>query len=327
MKQKIISYLSTIKPQLSDISKYIYENLGNNFDEYKSYNYLIKILRTHNFRVTENYINIPTAFFGQFGYGSPKICFICKYNAEHYIYGCNAASAMSVGAALGLSQAIPAIGGSAIIIGYPDETVAGSKITILNQHVFENIDAVLTAQPYISTAVSGTTPAVMSLKLTHNNISIDINLSSSNFKDITAFENELKEFIKIKDETSNTKSELHIVGSPYKELITNKILSRLFSHNLKEMGIINIKKPKDLNISLSLGTVSHIVPCIHSYIDITDGENVKYGTKTFADATIMPFADNIIFKTSCALAITAVDLIEKPYLISEMKAELFNSLT
>lgn len=382
MKQKIISYLSTIKNELSGISKYIYENPEVSFHEYKAYNYLIKILKKHNFYVTENYLNIPTAFSAQFGKGHPKICFTCEYDAVHdlgHIFGYNAASAISVGAALALSDVIPETGGSIIVIGSPGEITGSSKITMVNQGVFEDIDAVLTAQPHTINAASGASPAVMPLELIHNkefinnyadcnsysqlyscsflisaldlllknyttcfinNLSMkskyltnnyiktnfEFSLCSSAYKNIEAFENSLKEFIITTDKISNTKSELHIAGSPYKELITNKILSRLFSHNLKEIGIINIQEAKNLNSGISFGSVSHIAPCIHSYVNVVCDDNIEYGTKAFAAATVLPFADDIIFKTACALAITAVDLIEKPNLISEMKTELYNLL-
>ena len=52
------------------------------------------------------------------------------------------------------------------------------------------------------------------------------------------------------------------------ELITNVVLNRLFSHNLKENGIINIDPPRDISAGLSLGLVSKTVPCIHPYISI-----------------------------------------------------------
>jgi Metal-dependent amidase/aminoacylase/carboxypeptidase len=81
MKQEIITYLSTIKQQLFDLSKYIYDNPEHSFNEYKSSKYIINILRQNNFNITENFLNIPTAFFAQYGSGHPKICYICEYDA------------------------------------------------------------------------------------------------------------------------------------------------------------------------------------------------------------------------------------------------------
>lgn len=110
---------------------------------------------------------------------------------------------------------------------------------------------------------------------------------------------------------------------PYEELITNKTLSRLFSHNLKEHGIIDIGESRNINAGLSLGTISKKVPCIHPYICIIDDKSTAYASRDFANATISSYAKNIALKVSETLACTAVDLIEKSTLISEAKKELF----
>lgn len=285
MKQKIISYLSTIKNELSDISKYIYENPEESFHEYKSYNYLTKILKKHNFHVTEKYIDIPTAFSAQFGKGHPKLCFICEYDAVHdlgHIYGYNASSAICTGAALGLSEVIPLTGGSVIVIGCPGEIAGSSKITMANQGVFEDIDALLSSQPNTLSAVS-------------TNASV-------------------------------AEEEFYVNGLPYTELISNNILNRLFAHNLKEMGIIDIIETENIPANLGIRNISRVIPCLHSYINITENPNIKYGTKAFASETISSFAEAQIIKASGALAITGLDLIEKPSLISEIEAEFYNKI-
>lgn len=285
MKQKIISYLSTIKNEILGISKYIYENPEESFKEYKAYNYLIGIFENHNFNVTDSFINIPTAFWAHIGNGHPKICFTCEYDAIHdsgHIYGFNAASAMSAGAALGLAEVISQIGGSIIVIGCPGEITGSSKITMASQGVFEDIDAVLTVQPHTITAVSNT--------------------------------------------ASTPENEFFSGGLPYKQLITNSTLNRLFSHNLKETGIIDISESKNIPCNLGLRNVSHIVPCLHSYINITEVSNIKYGTNCFGKLTLSDFANVQIMKVSTALALTGVDLIEKRSLISEIKVELYNKI-
>lgn len=109
---------------------------------------------------------------------------------------------------------------------------------------------------------------------------------------------------------------------PYDELITNSTLSRIFSHNLKENGIINIGSPTNTNAGLSLGSVSHLIPCIHPYISIVEDQSIKYATKEFAEATTSPYALDIAMRVGKTLATTALDLIEKQDLINESKTEL-----
>jgi metal-dependent amidase/aminoacylase/carboxypeptidase family protein len=120
--------------------------------------------------------------------------------------------------------------------------------------------------------------------------------------------------------------------SPNRELITNRTLNRLFSHNLKESGIININPPKDVYAGLSIGDVSHRVPCIHPYISITETDSIdnnrpiKYGTLDFAKATISSFALKQCNITAAALALTGIDLIKNNNLLTEVKTEFFTTI-
>jgi len=107
------------------------------------------------------------------------------------------------------------------------------------------------------------------------------------------------------------------------ELITNRSLNRLFSHNLKETGIINIDGPRDIYSGLSLGIVSKNVPSIQPFFSITNDEGIKYGTKDFANATITDYAFKEAMKTSLALAFTGCDIISKENLLSEVKNEFY----
>lgn len=111
---------------------------------------------------------------------------------------------------------------------------------------------------------------------------------------------------------------------PNEELLTNITLNRLFSHNLKEAGIINICPPKDTTAGLSLGCVSQKVPTVYPYIDIVNSSNIKYGSKEFANATISNYAFENALKASNALCYTALDLIENENLLSEVKTEFYD---
>lgn len=107
------------------------------------------------------------------------------------------------------------------------------------------------------------------------------------------------------------------------ELITNRTLNRLFSHNLKENGIINIAEPRDIYSGLSLGIVSKKVPCIHPYISVVPNEDVKYGTKEFAKATITDYAFDEAMKAALSLSFTGYDIILNENLLSEVKSEFY----
>jgi amidohydrolase len=103
----------------------------------------------------------------------------------------------------------------------------------------------------------------------------------------------------------------------YMPLKTHRGLSRLVCHNLKERGILNIHGPAAISASLDIGNVSHKIPTVHPYIGISD-EPVKYYSKEFAEATITPYAKENMLKAACALALTGIDIIEKPDILNEV---------
>lgn len=380
MKQEMLTFLSTIKEDILDFTKYLYNNPEESYYEYKSYNYICSLLKGYGFKVETNYLNMPTSFYAQYGEGHPKICFICEYDAlkdKGHVYGYNAKSAISTAAALALTKIIPKLGGSCIVLGCPGEIISGSKVTMVEQGTFEDLDAVLMVQPHVITSESGTSMAVLPLqiKYTENQSINDItgtysaldaclftfdalNMLSKGFGDncfingvnvnsindtspqsveakfclrapssniANAIEEKIKNFINMNCSLLNVSSELHLYDMPCKELITNPTLNRLFSHNLKESGIININGIKNIYSSLNLGNVSHVVPCIHPYVSIVNDASIKYGTKQFADATITSYAQDMIMKSAAALAFTGFDLISKQSLIGEAKTELKSS--
>lgn len=118
--------------------------------------------------------------------------------------------------------------------------------------------------------------------------------------------------------------------SPYEpyneELITNKTLSRLFCHNLKETGIINISPPHNINSGLSLGVVSKKVPTIHPYISIVDNSSIKYGTNEFSKCTITEYGFNEGMKAAQSLILTSLDIIENESLLQDIKKDFFNTI-
>ncbi|XZI55027.1 M20 family peptidase [Clostridium perfringens] len=382
MRQEVISYLSTEKEALFNLCKFLHDNPEDSYKEYDACKYICNFLRDRDFDVREKFLDLDTAFYAKKGNGYPKICFLCEYDAIKskggHITGHNLLTTISITSALGLSKVIEKSGGTVILIGCPGEYLGGTKSTYVRQGIFDDIDVVLTAHPDIVTSESGTSKAIIPLKVTfkgHDGLSfldfdsftsLDgtmltfnvINALSKGFckkanihtilsqggvtpllrpvesegklyiraestKTAKCIENKIRNLVACISDTMNLESCVELYEPPNEELLSNQILNRLYSHNLKENGIINIGKPRDIDAGLSLGTVSHKVPCIHPYINIVDNVNIDYGTKEFADATISSFAQEQALSASYALISTAVDLIESDFLLSEVK-ETFN---
>ncbi|HHL2035295.1 M20 family peptidase [Clostridium perfringens] len=382
MRQEVISYLSTEKEALFNLCKFLHDNPEDSYKEYDACKYICNFLRDRDFDVREKFLDLDTAFYAKKGNGYPKICFLCEYDAIKskggHITGHNLLTTISITSALGLSKVIEKSGGTVILIGCPGEYLGGTKSTYVRQGIFDDIDVVLTAHPDIVTSESGTSKAIIPLKVTfkgHDGLSfldfdsftsLDgtmltfnvINALSKGFckkanihtilsqggvtpllrpvesegklyiraestKTAKCIENKIRNLVACISDTMNLESCVELYEPPNEELLSNQVLNRLYSHNLKENGIINIGKPRDIDAGLSLGTVSHKVPCIHPYINIVDNVNIDYGTKEFADATISSFAQEQSLSASYALISTALDLIESDFLLSEVK-ETFN---
>ena len=382
MRQEVISYLSTEKEALFNLCKFLHDNPEDSYKEYDACKYICNFLRDRDFDVREKFLDLDTAFYAKKGNGYPKICFLCEYDAIKskggHITGHNLLTTISITSALGLSKVIEKSGGTVILIGCPGEYLGGTKSTYVRQGIFDDIDVVLTAHPDIVTSESGTSKAIIPLKVTfkgHDGLSfldfdsftsLDgtmltfnvINALSKGFckkanihtilsqggvtpllrpvesegklyiraestKTAKCIENKIRNLVACISDTMNLESCVELYEPHNEELLSNQVLNRLYSHNLKENGIINIGKPRDIDAGLSLGTVSHKVPCIHPYINIVDNVNIDYGTKEFADATISSFAQEQALSASYALISTALDLIESDFLLSEVK-ETFN---
>ena len=382
MRQEVISYLSTEKEALFNLCKFLHDNPEDSYKEYDACKYICNFLRDRDFDVREKFLDLDTAFYAKKGNGYPKICFLCEYDAIKskggHITGHNLLTTISITSALGLSKVIEKSGGTVILIGCPGEYLGGTKSTYVRQGIFDDIDVVLTAHPDIVTSESGTSKAIIPLKVTfkgHDGLSfldfdsftsLDgtmltfnvINALSKGFckkanihtilsqggvtpllrpvesegklyiraestKTAKCIENKIRSLVACISDTMNLESCVELYEPPNEELLSNQVLNRLYSHNLKENGIINIGKPRDIDAGISLGTVSHKVPCIHPYINIVDNVNIDYGTKEFADATISSFAQEQALSASYALISTALDLIESDFLLSEVK-ETFN---
>jgi len=173
LKQNVLSFLSTIKSEILDINKFLYENSENCFNEYKSSDYIIKLLQKYNFNIEKNFIDIPTAFRARIGHSHPEICFICKYSSgsdDGHVFGNNANATMSLGAAIGLSSVIDKIGGSIVVIGCPGKYSNGSEIIMTKENVFENCSVIFAPHVDNITSINNTSQACTTLQLDYNNL-------------------------------------------------------------------------------------------------------------------------------------------------------------
>ncbi|NEU03959.1 MULTISPECIES: hypothetical protein [Clostridium] len=377
MKQNVISYLSTIKNEILSINSFLYNNPEKPFHEYNSCKYLINILRKHDFNITENFLDINTAFKATYGQGYPKICYICKYSAHEtlgHIYGNNSNAAISIGAGIALKEILNKMNGTIIIIGCPGLYSNGSEIKMTHENVFEDADLIIAPHVDNTNSESGTSMASIPLKIDYtlnktdnrslefslfnlqslnqivksscdkcyiDKLNIDINnkiqdklinetfkfhLKSPCIKEAETIEHKIRSYFTSLESMLDIKYNVCLYELPCKQLISNTVLSRIFSHNLKECGIINIDEPKTMEYSLGIGTISHTTPTIYPSISITDDTSIHCPSTEFKDSTLLELSCKRILLAAQCIAITSIDFLEREDLLKEITVNHYNNI-
>ena len=224
-------------------------------------------------------------------------------------------------------------GSSSSIIPLSVKFIGNSGLSFLNKGNYTSLDAVLLTFNILNALSKGFPKGVeinsILSKGGHTPLLVPIESEAKFYirspeTDIGELaENKLREIVRYVSNLTHIPHTISLYEPRNEDLITNRTLNRLFSHNLKETGIISIEGPKNIHAGLSIGIVSKKVPCVHPYISMCENPNIKYGTKEFADSTISEFALSQIKKSALALAFTSADLIEKQDLLLEVKNEFY----
>ncbi len=225
-------------------------------------------------------------------------------------------------------------GASSAIIPLGLKFESEHKLSFLNKNDYTSLDAVLLTLNILNSIKKGfpdnleinsiVSNAGYTTLLLPSNSEIKFCIRASDTKTANYAYDKIREIASYVTKLINIPNKFFLYESPNKELVTNRTLNRLFSHNLKENGIININPARDIYAGLSIGDVSHKVPCIHPYISIIENDTIQYGSLDFAKATISPFALKQCITVATSLALTGTDLIENKSLLNEVQTEFSN---
>lgn len=169
MKDLILKEIESIKQELWEINKYIYENPEAGNKEFKAVEKLTAFLKHNKFDVELNIVGKPTAFKAVYKSGKqgPNVAFLCEYDALPEIgHGCghNMIGTMGVGAAAALSKVIDSIGGEITVFGTPAEECDGAKVEMAEKGVFSDVDVAMILHPADLTYESGSSLAMDALQ-------------------------------------------------------------------------------------------------------------------------------------------------------------------
>ncbi|WP_240342986.1 M20 family metallopeptidase [Paenibacillus sp. ALJ109b] len=158
MKQKIKEAVDLIDPDLRELSLRIHANPELSFQEVQAQQWLTEPLEAAGFQVEKGISGLDTSFRavweGQSG--GPTIALLAEYDALPRIghaCGHNLIGTSAVGAALALKEACPDLPGRIVVLGTPAEEEGGGKIIMVNDGVFNEMDAVMMCHPQQKTMV------------------------------------------------------------------------------------------------------------------------------------------------------------------------------
>ncbi len=112
----------------------------------------------------------------------------------------------------------------------------------------------------------------------------------------------------------------------YDNMITNQILSELFTKHIEDMTGIKVEEASENTGSIDMGQVSQICPAIHPSFDITNNNDSIAGhTVEMAASTLTDYAKIQMQHTISALVLTAVDVMKDEGLYNKIKEEFENT--
>lgn len=154
IKEEIRDLAINSKKKYEDISSYIFDNPELAFEEFKAQKVLSDCLEESGFEVKRGIANLETSFEAIYSKveGGPTIAFLAEYDALPEIghaCGHNIIGTSSVGAGIVLKNMMDKynIPGTIKVIGTPAEERVGSKISMIREGVFKDLDAAFILHP------------------------------------------------------------------------------------------------------------------------------------------------------------------------------------
>lgn len=112
----------------------------------------------------------------------------------------------------------------------------------------------------------------------------------------------------------------------YQEMIPNHVLAGVFKSNVESLGL-TVENPEPLERmgSTDMGDVSHIIPAIHPYLAIAP-TNISGHTLEFKEYVISEAGKKAMLVAAKAMAMTVIDLLTNPGLLTQAQDELASTL-
>jgi len=152
LKDRVCAEIDAMRDALVGLSERIHETPEVGLQEYQAARWLTGLLREHGFSVLQPVAGMETAFRAQIEgeRARPHVALLAEYDALAGIghaCGHNLICTASVGAAVAVHRAVPSLLGTLTVLGTPAEETTGGKIPMVEQGVFEGVDAAMMFHP------------------------------------------------------------------------------------------------------------------------------------------------------------------------------------
>ena len=129
------------------------------------------------------------------------------------------------------------------------------------------------------------------------------------------------EVVKGISQANGTRLEISEYECPYEDTVINYKLADILTEKYTELGVEDIKPVNEVGAgSTDVGAVSYKCPTIQGNIKIVP-EHIGAHTTELADATISEAGEEGLVNAATGIALVALELLEKPELLEEVKAE------
>jgi len=154
LKSRVAEAIEAARDEILDLSHRIHANPEPAFEEHQAATWVAEMVARHGYAVEHPAGSLATAVRGRLtgGLGSdgPRIAVLAEYDALPGLgHGCghNTMASSGVGAAIGLAAVRDAWAGEVVFLGTPAEERGSGKAIMIEDGLFEGVDAALLFHP------------------------------------------------------------------------------------------------------------------------------------------------------------------------------------
>ncbi len=165
-KQAALGRYEEIEPELSELSRWLYDHPELSYAEHESSVRLAGILENHGFVVDLPAYGIDTAFVARAGSAGPEVVICAEYDAlpgVGHACGHNIIAASALGAGIILAPMAETLGIRLTVLGTPAEEKYGGKVDLIEAGAFQSAAAAMMVHPSTRDVVDANMIAIREL--------------------------------------------------------------------------------------------------------------------------------------------------------------------